>query len=801
MISPIRTQPYIKQLFSCFLLLTIGILFPIQSSQSQSYLPTESEGKLKVKSSVAIQAYPFNLNEVKLLPSPFLDAMEADESYLLFLKPDRLLSQFRSHAGLEPKDEVYGGWESMGLAGHSLGHYLSALSMHYASTGKKEFLDRINYTVDELALCQQARKTGYIGAIPNEDKMWAEVASGHIRSRGFDLNGAWAPWYTVHKIMAGLMDAYLYAGNKKALEINIGIADWADNLLKELSEDQIQEMLKCEYGGMNEALVNTYALTGNNKYLELSYKFHDNFVLKPLEEKINPLPGKHSNTQIPKVIGATRRYELTGNKDDQIIGTFFWNTMVDHHSYAPGGNANYEYLGAEDELNDKLTDNTMETCNTHNMLKLTRHLFALEPSAKLMNYYERALYNHILASQNPDTGMMCYFVPLRMGTRKWYSNKEHSFTCCVGTGMENHVKYGESIYFKSPTGGLYVNLFIPSELNWEEKGLKITQESQLPKDGKTKLRINTSKKSKFPIMVRKPSWAAASEVKIKINGKTHEAKLGANGYFILEKKWKDGDQITFEFPMNLYAVEMPDNNNRKAYFYGPVLLSGVFGDTEPDPLKGIPALVSEDQSPNKIIQQSPENPLIFTTNNIGQPNDVKLIPFNQTKEEYYTVYWDVFTPEEWEEQENILAQQRQEELALEAKTVDKLRLGEMQPERDHDFEGEKTKTGEEHRQRWRSAEDGGYFSFTLSPKNGEKHQLICSYWGMDNRGRNFDIFVDDVKIATEDLNQYKDSKFYHISYDIPLELTKGKDTFQVKFVPHENNTAGPVYGEIKLIKK
>ncbi|WP_200977601.1 glycoside hydrolase family 127 protein [Echinicola sp. 20G] len=801
MVSLIQSTLRQKRLLVTGLISLFGLFSLVNSTYCQSYLPTEKEELMKVKSSTNIKAYPFGLEEVKLLPGPFLDAMKADEAYLLFLEPDRLLSQFRSHSGLEPKAEIYGGWESMGLAGHSLGHYLSALSMHFASTGKQEFLDRVNYIVDELALCQEARRTGYIGAIPNEDEMWNEVAKGNIKSRGFDLNGAWAPWYTVHKIMAGLMDAYIYTGNEKALTINIGIADWADHLLANLSPEQIQEMLKCEYGGMNEALANTYAFTGDEKYLKLSLKFHDNFVMEPLEKKINPLPGKHSNTQIPKVIGATRRYELTGNKSDWTIGTFFWKTMVDHHTYAPGGNANYEYLNAEDELSDKLTDNTMETCNTHNMLKLTRHLFALAPAASLMNYYERALYNHILASQNPDDGMMCYFVPLRMGTRKWYSNKEHSFTCCVGTGMENHVKYGESIYFKSVDGGIFVNLFIPSELNWEEKGIKITQETLLPQNGKTTLTINTSKNVQFPIMVRKPNWAEASGTQIKINGKPSQAKLEENGYYKLEKKWRDGDQISLEFPMTLYAREMPDNTNRKAYFYGPVLLSGVFGNTEPDPIKGIPALVSADQSPNKLIVKNDESPLVFNTHNVGIPNDVKLIPFYQTKEEYYTVYLDVFSPEEWEKQEQILAEEREEKQKLELRTVDRIRLGEMQPERDHNFEGEKTTTGENHRQRWRTAEDGGYFSFTLKPARGAEHQLMCSYWGMDNRGRNFDIFVEGEKIASEDLNQYKDSKFYNITYDIPPTITENKELINVKFVPHKNNTAGPVYGEIKLIKK
>lgn len=443
----------------------------IHTAGAQSYVPEQENPRVKVKPVVDIKAYSFHLRDVQILESPFKTAMEADVKYLLSIEPDRLLSQFRSHSGLKPKAEIYGGWENSGLAGHTLGHYLSACAMHYAVTQDPVFLKKVNYVVDELEECQKARKTGYVGAIPKEDTVFMEVSQGNIRSRGFDLNGAWSPWYTVHKVMAGLLDAYLYCNNDKALKIEQGMADWTGEILKNLDYEQLQKMLLCEYGGMNDVLVNTYAFTGNKKYLDLSYKFHDRKVLDTLALGIDNLPGKHSNTQVPKVIGTARRYELTGSKKDLDISTFFWNTVVEHHTYAPGGNSNYEYLGKKDSLNDKLTDNTMETCNTYNMLKLTRHLFALQPSAKYMDFYERALYNHILASQNHQDGMMCYFVPLRMGTKKEFSDQFNTFTCCVGSGIENHVKYGESIFFKGKDGELYVNLFIPSKLNWKEKGL------------------------------------------------------------------------------------------------------------------------------------------------------------------------------------------------------------------------------------------------------------------------------------------------------------------------------------------
>jgi DUF1680 family protein len=626
---------------------------------AQSYVPEWNDTRLKVKPQTEIKAYTFDLKDVQLLNSPFKQAMQVDVAYLLSVEPDRLLSGFRSHSGLKPKGKMYEGWESSGLAGHTLGHYLSAISMHYASTRDPEFLKRVNYIVKELNECQVARKTGYVGAIPKEDTVWAEVAKGDIRSRGFDLNGGWSPWYTVHKVMAGLLDAYLYCNNTQALKICKGMADWTGETIKNLDDEKLQKMLLCEYGGMAETLVNLYAINGDKKYLELSYKFYDKRILDPLAQKQDVLPGKHSNTQIPKIIASARRYELNGDKKDKAIADFFWETIVNNHSYVTGGNSNYEYLSEPGKLNDRLTENTTETCNTYNMLKLTRHLFALEPSAKLMDYYEKALYNHILASQNHETGMMCYFVPLRMGGKKDYSSPFDTFTCCVGSGMENHVKYNESIYFRGADGSLYVNLFIPSVLNWKEKGLSIKQESNLPENDRTTLTVTVVKPVQMAIRVRKPKWAGNTS--ISINGKKQQFTADAQGYLVLNRKWKNNDKIEFTMPEDVYTEAMPDNANRRAVFYGPVLLAGILGNTEPDPLKGVPVFVTSETDPNKWLQMVDKKQLSFRTDNISKPAEVKLIPFNQTKNEYYSVYWDVFTPESWAVQQKAYDEQRKKQ--------------------------------------------------------------------------------------------------------------------------------------------
>ena len=746
----------------------------------------------------APRAMAFDLKDVRLLDGPFKEAMEADTRFLLVLEPDRLLSEFRAHSGLEPKAKKYGGWESSGLAGHSLGHYLSACSMAYAASGDERYRQRVNYIVDELMLCQQARRTGYIGAIPREDSLWMEVAEGKIRSRGFDLNGAWSPWYTVHKVMAGLLDAFQYCNNAKALQIERGMADWTKTIVGGLSDSLLQKMLACEYGGMNEVLVNTYAVTGEQRYLDLSYKFHDRRILDSLSMGLDDLPGKHSNTQIPKVIGCARRYELTGDERDRTIAGFFWKTVVNDHSYATGGNSNYEYLGEARKLNDLLTDNTTETCNTYNMLKLTRHLFEWEPDAGLMDYYEKALYNHILSSQDHETGMMCYFVPLRMGTRKEYSDTLNTFTCCVGSGMENHVKYGESIYFKGRDGSLFVNLFIPSRLQWNEKGVTIEQQTLLPDNDKVTLTISTAKPVTFTLRIRKPAWVA-HQMHISVNGQPLKADtLGVDGYVFFTRQWADKDKVTIQMPENFHSEPMPDNADRVALFYGPVLLAGLFGDKEPDPVKGVPVIVTSEKDPNQWIKR---DGLVFHTKGVGQPVDVELVPFNRTKNEYYSVYWDRFTPEGWVMRQDQYREDKKKQQELEDRTIDRLRLGEMQPERDHTFTGEELETGEEHGQKWRSTGQGGNFSFVMKVDQAAGNTIVCSYWGSDHRGRIFNIQVDGQTIATQDLNGFKESRFYEIRYDIPQELVKGKTTVTVKFSARaSNNAVGPVYGTIRMVK-
>lgn len=762
---------------------------------AQSYITVKKNPFIKVADAIPTKAFAFDLKDVKLHPgSPFYHAMEKDAAYLLSIDEYRLLHRFYKNAGLPVRGENYGGWEQDGLSGHTLGHYLSACAMMYASTEDVRFLTKVMHIVEELRVCQAARKTGYVGAIPNEDTLFTRVSRGEIKSGGFDLNGGWSPWYTVHKVMAGLLDAYLYTHNEKALSIVRGMADWTGNTLQNLNPSQLQKMLRCEYGGMNDVLVNLYALTGEKKYLTLSYKFYDDFVMEPLSKQIDPLPGKHSNTNVPKAIGSARQYELTGQKRDSTIAAFFWDRMVHHHSYVIGGNSNYEYCGEPDKLNDRLSDNTCETCNTYNMLKLTRHLFTWNPSGAYGDYYERALYNHILASQHPETGMMTYFVPLRMGTQKAFSDPFNTFTCCVGSGMENHSKYSEGIYYEGADGSFYVNLFIGSTLKWKQKNIEVVQETRYPETEVTTLRFKTTHPQKFTLRIRKPSWASKGIV-LSVNNKRISNFTEKDGFILINRTWTNNDRVDLKLPMQLYSEPMPDNPNRVAFLYGPLVLAGQLGDSIPDPVYGVPVLLTENKSLTNWIQPSGQ-PLQFETKGVGQPFDVKLKPFYQTYKNFYSVYWDYFTPTQWTEKKAAYEAEKAQQRAIEARTIDYFRIGEMQPERDHNLiASERSYVSDALGINGREARADNYFAFEMkvAPKEGKGNSLLFVYIG-DDKDRKFDILVNGRKIATEEWKGGVTGKFYTKTYALPGELIEHSTVIKVRIEANYGKTAGRVFG-------
>jgi DUF1680 family protein len=748
---------------------------------------------------IPFRVLPFDLNQVTLLDGPFKHATELNIKSLLNYEPDRLLARYRSEAGLKPKAEPYHGWEDATISGHSLGHYLSACALMYRSTGDQRFLDRVNYIVDELAACQEANGNGYVGAIPNGKRIFEEeVAKGDIRSRGFDLNGLWSPWYVYHKMIAGLRDAYHLCGNNKALEIERKFTDWTDGIVSGLSEEQVQDMLNCEHGGMIEVLADLYADTGDEKYLTLSRVFHHKAILDPLAQQIDILPGKHGNTNIPKLIGLARRYELTGDTTDRKAAAFFWDRVVHHHSYVTGGHGNHEYFGEPDKLRDRLSDETTESCNVYNMLKLSLHLFEWDASTDVADFYERALFNHILSSQNPVDGRVIYNLSLDMGGKKTYQDPL-DFTCCVGTGMENHSKYGGAIYFHNDKE-LYVSQFIASELDWKEKGLVVRQLTQYPNQQGTHLEFKCIDPVDLSVCIRYPYWAK-NGMEIIVNGKEVKVKNHPGSFVAVRRKWKNGDALEVKFPFTLRLESMPDDSNRVAIMYGPLVLAGDLGPVD-DPnssnLMYVPVLLTSNRNPSDWTSQVAEQPNTFVTKEVGKPRDIPFSPFYAFHDRRYSVYFDMFTQEKWDQFQADYQAQLEAKKKLEESTVDFVRPAEMQPERDHNFQGENTGVWEIKERKYRESR-GGWFSYDVRVLPDKPVAVAVEYWGGFPGAKTFDILVNGKVIATENISNKKDGQFIYETYPVPQELTRGKHKITVRFQAQPGNTAGPVFG-VRVVK-
>ncbi len=738
----------------------------------------------------------FDLNDVTLLDGPFKKAMELNRNVLLSYEPDRFLSKFRIEAGLKPKVQHYGGWESESLAGHSLGHYLSACALMYRTTNDLQFLDRVKYIVEELDECQVADGDGYIGAFPKGKKIFADkIAKGIIKSQSFYLNGIWAPYYTQHKVMAGLRDAYHLCGVEKALEVETKFADWLYTIVADLNDEHVQKMLECEHGGINEVLADLYIDTKNKKYLNLSKKFHHKAILDSLAEGIDILPGKHGNTQVPKLIGLARRYEISGNINDKKAAEYFWNRVVNYHSYVTGGHGNHEYFGQPDQLRNRLSDETTETCNVYNMLKLSRHLFEWNPRACIADYYERALFNQILSSQHPGDGRVIYNLSLEMGGYKNYEDP-FGFTCCVGTGMENHSRYGRNIYFKN-YNELYVTQFIASVVNWKEMGVIVRQSTNYPKEQGTTLRIECDTTKNFTLYIRYPYWAERG-MNISINGISERVDQQKESFIALRREWHNGDTVDVKFPFNLRLETMPDDSNRVAVMYGPLVMAGDLGpvdDPDADKPDYVPVLITEEREPDKLFRKVENEINRFKLfDGVGNPRGFTLLPFYEIYDRRYSVYWDIYNEEEWKEyqlQYEIKMKQQEE---LEGKTLDFFQPGELQQETDHNFKGERTRIVDFKHKKARVADRGGWLSYELNVDPGTAMALVVNYWGGFTGSKSFDILVNDTKIATENISGKKDGEFINVQYDIPSALRNNKDRVTIKFLPHAGHRAGPFFG-------
>lgn len=745
---------------------------------------------------VEFRVLPFELKDVRLLEGRFLEAVKLNETILLNYEPDRFLAWFRREAGLELGAENYGGWENTTLAGHSLGHYLSAISMIYQFTNNEEFLNRAKYIVDELEKIQNAHGNGYIGAMENGRRILEEeVAKGNIRASGFDLNGLWAPFYTHHKILAGLRDAYELLGIEKARVIGLRFADWIYGIVGHLTYEQRQSMLRCEYGGINEVFADFYGITGNEKYLNLARLFHDNFVLDSLALGYDILPGKHANTNIPKVTGLARRFELTGNLEEKTTSLFFWNRVVNYHSYVTGGNGLREYFGPPGQLRNRLESNTAESCNVYNMLKLTNHLFTWSADAQFADFYERALFNHTLSAQHPVDGRVIYHLSVDMGGRKVYQNP-FGFTCCVGSGMETWAKRNGSIYFHN-NEELFVSQFIASELNWREKNLIVRQETAFPEEQGTTLIFSCEEPVSLTLQIRYPHWAQ-NGMEIRVNGRRTRVREQPGSFVAINRTWNDGDRVEVIFPFSLRLETMPDDENRIAVFYGPVVLAGDLGP-EDDPgffndMLYVPVFIATDRNPENWMEPVEGEPNTFITKGLGYPREVTMKPFYQTHERRFSIFWDLFTQDTWQVRYAQLKKELEERNLLEQMTVDFFQPGDRQDESDHNVEDENSNPYR-FRDRPSRVATGGWFSFDLQVDPVNQNILAVEYWrGGFRRPRIFEILVDGEKIADVDITPPIENRYFISQYEIPLNLTRGKDKVSVQFLSHERRMIGPVFG-------
>lgn len=738
----------------------------------------------EVKPKIPLKAEPFSLKQVRLLDGPFKHAQELNHKYLLELDADRLLHNFRVNAGLPSSAKPLGGWEEpkCEVRGHFVGHYLSACALMYASTGDEKLKEKAAYLVAELAKCQDKIGSGYLSAYPEE--FIDRVEAG---------KQVWAPWYTLHKIYAGLIDLYVVCDNQQALDVAKKACDWVKARSDKLSDEQMEKMLRNEHGGMNDVLAELYAVTGEEKYLQLSRRFNHHAVLDPLARREDRLTGLHANTQFPKILGAARQYELTGDEQGRTIAEFFWNVVTKERSYVIGGNSDGEMFSRKEDLSKHIGPNTTETCNTYNMLKITRCLFRWEPKAQYADYYERALYNHILASQNPETGMVCYYVPLKTGSAKVFSQPNDSFWCCSGTGVENHAKYGDSIYFHDDAKSLYVNLFIASELNWRELGLKLRQETKYPEAETTRLVFTCDKPTALVLNIRHPYWAV-SGIEITVNGKKESAASTPGSYAVLSRTWKTGDTVEVRMPMGLRTESFRDNPNKLAILYGPLVLCAEVERGKPSP--SIVAPLDEILSAVKPVEGKAQTfkaaQPVFQTVDSSAEAGLTLVPFYREYKKPYIVYWDVLDERQWEASLETYKADLARQKALEARTVDRVLIGDPASEKRHRLQGERTSAGEFGGRRWRHAGEG-WFSYEMKVSGDKPVELLSMYWGSDAGNREFDILIDGTKIATQKLEHNRPEKFYDEAYPIPPELTKGKQRITVRFQAGPGKTAGGVF--------
>ena len=761
--------------------------------------------------------YPdiYDLKEVRLLPGRFLDAQNLNISVLLQYDTDRLLAPYLKEAGLTPKGESFPCWD--GLDGHVGGHYLSALAIHYAASGDERLKARLDYALDELGKCQKANGDGYVGGVPDGKKLFSRIKAGDTAA----VWDYWVPWYNLHKTYAGLRDAWLYAGDERAKAMFLDFCDWGAGIIADLTDKQMEAMLESEFGGMNEVFADAYQMTGEKKYLDAAKKFSHRWLLDSMAKGVDNLDNKHANTQVPKVVGYERVALL--DPDDRRYAdaaNFFWQTVTSNRSLSFGGNSRREHFAPKDDYRSYMDEREgPETCNTNNMLKLTENLFRANPDSRFADFYERAMYNHILSSQHPEHGGYVYFTSARPAHYRVYSAPNAAMWCCVGTGMENHGKYGEFVYTHSEDT-VRVNLFVPSELHSSASGLTLTQTTAFPAEEATTIKVLPGKTKQFPLLIRRPHWC--EDFRVKVNGREISPTF-EKGYAVIDRKWEKGDEVSVSLPMTFRLEEAPEVSDYVSIMRGPIVMGArvatddVTGYVADDSrwahiahgklisVFDTPIMLGERDNIVKrlnAIKSTSDGIMTYDVDGIfsNPGTKVRLEPFSDIHDTRYMIYWLAMTPDKYAAWQETAKAEEAERLILDARTVDAINLGEQQPEADHYLTTKNSRTGNFNGEAWRTADSGGHLTMNVNTQGEKDLALRVRYYGNETGNKTFDILINDILLTTENTSgKWGADRFEDVEYPLPAELLDSESPLKVTFRPQKGSSTGGIY-QLRIVK-
>ena len=698
-------------------------------------------------------ATPFPLSDVRLLNGPFRDSRDAEARYLLSLNVDRLLAPYRIESGLKQRAPQYPGWETDYLPGVALAFYLSGISNLSAGVEgweSNEFRQRLIYILDELERCQQ-ETGGYLLGTRNGRAIFARIErEGKFQGFAPWGDGCAEPYYALEKIFSGLRDAYRVAGQPKGLQIEVRLGNWLGDHMSHLSDAQMTEIMTIEFGGMNWVLSDLYADTGEDRFMKLSRRWQDKSAFDGPAAGIDDLAGKHANTQFPKFAGLAARYPWSGNPADLKTAAFFWESVVRHHTYATGGNSEHEHFDHPNSLNGHLSQFTEENCNEYNMLRLTQLLFNIEPKPEYAGYTERTLFNHILSAQDVRDGRICYFLPLASGASRAPQELYDDFSCCVCSGFDSYSRHAGYIYSHNDQA-LYVNLLIASELTWRDKNLVLRQETRFPDEDSAVFTMQLGQPVHFSLYLRYPAWASDG-IHVQINGVSHGINAAPGEFFAIDREWRDGDTVFFKAPLTLRQETLPGDQNRLALFAGPVLLAGTLGPIADPALEDpgyVPWLIPVDKPLSQWLRAT-DDPCKFTTT-IAQPRNITVQPFFRARDASYIIYWDRATPAGWTEHLNGVQEFHAQAQALDARTVDKVTVGDLASETAHQLTVQGTSAsgrgmrGLQMHLNWRTGES---FAYEMQLPTGQAATIWCKYFTQRYLpGNGPDIQIDGVTIS------------------------------------------------------